>query len=490
MFKKSIDHIKAKGFRSFIQAVLLKLVSIAEKHKKIEIEEKNANPLEMPLSERIKMLTCDKFRIAYFRETPDYGSFSYYAYTAVQAAIEGQNIDLAASYFSIAEKHKRIKIEEKYKNPWDIPLSERIKMLMGKNIRIAYFRETPDYGSFRYRAYNMAQVLNEQQNIDVSASYFFIDDLCFVDEIVELADILVICRARYCNRINELVRKFKMSGKKVFFDIDDFFFDIQYVDLIINSCGHSENNTDFDFWFSNIGRVRELMRLCDSVIATNQYLADKISESLGISTSVIPNFINKEQLHISNEIFKEKQQRKLISNNKICFGYFSGTRSHNKDFQIVTPALIELLKQNNEIELVLVGHLDIDKKFEMFSDRVIRYPLQDYLSLQRLIGNVEFNLVPLQENVFTDCKSELKYFEAAIVGTLSIASPTRTYVSAIQDGENGYISQAYEWHDRIKYAIDNIDSYSQMAETAHADALKKYAYHMQADTILNVLLGG
>jgi len=38
---------------------------------------------------------------------------------------------------------------------------------------------------------------------------------------------------------------------------------------------------------------------------------------------------------------------------------------------------------------------------------------------------VEIVIAPLQENVFTNCKSELKYFEAAIVGTIPSYSPKR-----------------------------------------------------------------
>ena len=57
--------------------------------------------------------------------------------------------------------------------------------------------------------------------------------------------------------------------------------------------------------------------------------------------------------------------------------------------------------------------------------------------------------MPLQYNAFTNCKSELKYFEAAVVGTQTIASPMFTYARAIRHGENGYLAQAHQWADRI-----------------------------------------
>ena len=65
------------------------------------------------------------------------------------------------------------------------------------------------------------------------------------------------------------------------------------------------------------------------------------------------------------------------------------------------------------------------------------------MNLQRLIAEVEINISPLQNNLFTNCKSELKYFEAAIAGTITVATPTYAFSRAIVDGENGFLAKAY-----------------------------------------------
>ena len=114
-------------------------------------------------------------------------------------------------------------------------------------------------------------------------------------------------------------------------------------------------------------------------------------------------------------------------------------------------------------------------------------PFQDWVNLQRLIATVEFNLMPLQHNLFTNCKSELKYFEAAAVGTLSIASPSANYVAAIRDGDNGYLSRAHDWAQAMQAAIQQVDSYADMARRAHLDAIGKYAWPQQAPKILRAL---
>jgi len=109
------------------------------------------------------------------------------------------------------------------------------------------------------------------------------------------------------------------------------------------------------------------------------------------------------------------------------------------------------------------------------------------VNLQRLIGSVEFNLMPLQTNIFTDCKSELKYFEAAAVGTQSIASPTCTYRQVIRHGDNGYLAQAHQWFEVIRQAVAGIGQYRAMAERSRADALAKFAWYNQRAPILRAL---
>ena len=170
-----------------------------------------------------------------------------------------------------------------YSDPWNIPLHERMTMLVGGKRKIAYFYEAPNNSTFRYRAYNMVQVLNDEKRRDVSASFFFLEDWPRIDEIVDLADALVICRSRYCHRINQLVMKFRVQGKRVLFDIDDFVFDSSYAHLIMNTLGEDVDDPErWDYWFSYIGRMGAALKLCDGAITTNDYLATRITEFSGL----------------------------------------------------------------------------------------------------------------------------------------------------------------------------------------------------------------
>lgn len=376
----------------------------------------------------------------------------------------------------------------KYADPWLLSLTERMRMLTRGSFKVAYFYECANNSTFRYRAYNMAQVLNADNDPNVSASYFFLEDWYSFDEIAKSADILIICRSRYDHKTNQLITKFKARHKRVLFDIDDFVFNTAYAHLIIKTLDQNTERPElWDEWFAMMSRLGETLRLCDGAITTNACLAARINEFSGLPVSIVPNFINGEQLKLSKEIFKNKKASNFKRNDRITLGYFSGSPSHNLDYAIVTSALAQVMEKDSRVDVLVVGYIDAGEELARFGNRVKRQPFHDYVNLQRLIGSVEFNLMPLQSNAFTDCKSELKYFESAIVGTLSIASPSYTYALAIEHGVNGYIAQSHQWVSVIQQAISNMDSYEKMATIAYEDALLKYSWQKQKPVILNAL---
>lgn len=374
-----------------------------------------------------------------------------------------------------------------YVDPWCQGLTERLRMLWRRKRRVAYFYDLPNNSTFRYRAYNMVQALNAMDH-DISASYFFMSDLYRLDEIADAADILVICRTCYDHRVNRVISAFHNRRKRVLFDVDDLVFDTDFAPLILTSLDQDPDNPNvWDYWFSYCSRMGATLKLCDGAITTNEFLAGHIQKFSGLPVKVVPNFINKEQLELSDQLFKAKATLKPGEDGIVHFGYFSGSPSHNRDFALVIPALESILEEHKNTGLVVVGYIEAGPALKRFSSRVSYYPFHDYVNLQRLVASVEFNLIPLQYNTFTNCKSELKYFEAAIVGTQSIASPSFTYTKAIVDGETGYISQTFSWEKVMQTALNGLGTYREMAERAYVDVRERYAWFNQCGLILDAL---
>ena len=230
--------------------------------------------------------------------------------------------------------------------PWDVPLPERMQALARGETAVAYFYEQPDDSTFRYRIYNMTQVLCSPESA-VSASYFFHADLHRLPEIAETADMLIICRTRYDHRVNRLINAFRRRGKRVLFDIDDLVFDTDYGHLVQWTLDQDlRNPAVWDDWFAYSSRLGTTLRLCDGAITTNDYLAARIADYADVPVAVVPNYMNREQLAVSEPIFAARRKRNVGEDGTIRLGYFSGSPSHNRDFAIVAPALETVLEED------------------------------------------------------------------------------------------------------------------------------------------------
>lgn len=391
------------------------------------------------------------------------------------------------------------------------PLHERLATLSKGQRRVAYFAENVHSSTFRYRAANMAEVFNapvKAGDLQTSAACFFSSDLHHTESIVDNADSLVVSRARYDPDLAVLVQKFQVQGKRVWFDIDDLVFDTQKIDLIISTAGQRATDDVLNYWYGVVGRMAQALRLCDGVITTNAYLANKLKQFINRPVKIIPNFANAAQLVVSTPLYQEKYQGKgqrqfaagSTRHERIKLGYFSGSSSHNGDLSRISHALERVMAADARIDLVLVGHVDVEQAFGArfggylkghLADRVTLHPFVDFVALQELIADVDFNLVPLQVNEFTHCKSELKFVDAAIVGTLTIASPAFAYAEAIRHGENGYLAEDDQWEVVLLQAIavrdTDLEQHRRMTAAAYQDVQQCFTWLTQRSAIVQAL---
>ncbi len=380
-----------------------------------------------------------------------------------------------------------------YADPWLLPLAERLRMLCRGRRRVAYYYEEPNNSTFRYRSYNMAQVLNADSSKETapahSASWFHRADLPALGErLAEEADLLVVCRSGYEHRLARLIAAFRRRGKRVLFDVDDLVFDTRYVHLILNTMDQDADQPEhWNYWFSYVGRMGATLDECDGAIATNAYLAERLAERCNKPVTVMPNFMNAEQLAASDAAWQAKLSSGFARDGCLTLGYFSGSPSHSLDYAVAEPAIAALMARRPELRLLTVGYIEPGAALAPFASRVSRAPFHDWVNLQRLLSRVEVNLMPLQPGRFTDCKSPLKYFEAAAVGTVSIASPSANYAPCIEQGVNGYLARGHEWERMIDSTADSIGRYPDLAGNARKHALQHFAWTTQRPALLHAL---
>jgi glycosyltransferase involved in cell wall biosynthesis len=351
---------------------------------------------------------------------------------------------------------------------------------------VAYVYEVPDTSTFRYRVFNMVEALTlECGGQPVSATWFAGAELPILEGLIDGVDTLIICRTRYSARLDSLVLRARAAGCHVLFDVDDLIFDTRYVSLILETLDRNPGEAMLDEWFATVSRLGALLRLCDGAISTNDFLSARIEDYAQLPTWVVPNFLNALQLDRSAEVRRNRR----ASTGVTSIGYFSGTPTHNRDFELVSTALARVMTRHTDLRLTIVGFLDIGPALRGFADRIDTLPLTDFLTLQTLIGSASLNIVPLLTNVFSNSKSELKYFEAAVVGTPTMASPTYTFRLAIEDGVNGYLVDAYDWEDRLEQAARGELDLAGVAERGLEHALRWYTPAAQVGAVRNAVLG-
>jgi glycosyltransferase involved in cell wall biosynthesis len=372
---------------------------------------------------------------------------------------------------------------------WAEDLFSRCKKFFQGKRRLIFIYGVPDSSTFRYRVYNMIQAINTHSKT-VSATWFSLAEVGQIVDLVPHAETIVICRVCFNEVVSGIITLARAHKVRVIFDCDDLVFDVGMTREIMWTLGVAETNANCDYWYAYIGRIQETLRHCDAGIASTLELAENMRRLISGPVNVIPNFLNQEQIKVSKEIMERKSENKFCRTEDIHLGYFSGTPSHKFDFDILTDVLSEILGDNPRVRIRFVGFIDSPKFISRFGSRIDRFSLTDYQNLQFLIGQTEVNLVPLQNNNFTKCKSNLKIFEAAAVGSFSVASDVPELIESIDKIKLGLISRQSEWKSMIIKAIQAVEDpeYSIIAAESSALALQHFSFERFGNAILNRLL--
>ena len=379
----------------------------------------------------------------------------------------------------------------RYQDPWPIPFEKRLGDLAARERRVAYYYSTPDNSTFRYRCYNMIQAINHG-SADTSASYFFRADEGRLAKVADLADVIVLARVQYDLDVERFVDRARKHKAVILFDIDDLVFDSKFAGLLMHSLNQSLGwQGPWDYWYAYMGRLGSTLALCDRAITTNPFLAAQLNTHSGKDVRVVPNFLNREQMNVSDAVWTAKRASEFARDKYLHLGYFSGSPSHARDFAIVRPVLADLCDARADIRVRLAGFLDPSFMLPNYRDRIDVLPFTDFMNLQRVIGATELNLAPLQDNIFTNGKSELKYFEAALVGTITIATPTAVFREAIEPGRTGFLANELDWPEQLEAAIKIIEGDPEerliFLERVRNEVITRYGFQNQWPTIERAL---
>ncbi len=298
--------------------------------------------------------------------------------------------------------------------------------------------------------------------------------------------VFIFHRVLYSEKIKKFIELAKKQKKEIIFETDDLTFDPRHVkDMEYYRNAGSEERKIFEKGMGIEILTDPYVKICTT---TTSYLADKLKE-YGKKVFIVPNKLSDEDLKIVGNLLKrfglsqlkrpkeaEPLKKLEAESYKLKIGYFSGSKSHDKDFATIIEPLTKIMEKYPSAELFLFGPLDIGDRFNKFKDRVRQFSYVPREKHFTNIASIDINLAPLEiNNPFCESKSELKFFEAGILKVPTVASVTRTFQEAITDGIDGFIATSEtEWFNKLEKLITNENLRKTMGEKAREKALQNY----------------
>ncbi|EGO6606623.1 glycosyltransferase [Escherichia coli] len=260
----------------------------------------------------------------------------------------------------------------------------------------------------RYRCYNFAEVLRADRNL---VNVIHLGDLKM--DYISYFDVIVFHKPPFTKNLQAAIAFGEKLKKIIIADYDDLIFDEK--NALFSSLYLNGRATEKEA-ISIFNRNHKALNLFNKITVSTYPLRDEVLHSNpDANVKVIHNGLS--------QIWVDRAREDILSNPVPgLIGYFSGTSSHNHDWQMVEDLLAEFLNKEKKAKLRVVGPLHINKdKFDQSKLEIIK--AVDYEKLPNLINSCWVNIAPLENNLFNSCKSGLKFFEAGILNVPSIVSP-------------------------------------------------------------------
>ncbi|WP_338330615.1 glycosyltransferase, partial [Commensalibacter sp. Nvir] len=313
-----------------------------------------------------------------------------------------------------------------------------------------------------------------------------------VDDIL-WADIIIFWRVEYSTHIATIIEIARKNHTLTAFDADDIIFKIHYasIEIIdgIRTIGSTEAETSRTF-----GNMRQTLLRTDFAIATTQEMRMHMAQELipkhaGPLIFILPNVFDDRCVKLSRLHSRLKQN--LKEDRFVRIGYASGTRTHQKDFAILVPALINIFQKRPQVKLVLFREPESQQpilqmnEFPELNDFQDRIEWRNTVTLEQLpteLARFDISVAPLEENnVFCNAKSELKYFEASLANVCSVLSATEPMKRCVQPGITGFLATNPEkWESILLQLIDDRNLRQKIALNAYHHVLWNFSIQRQS----------
>jgi glycosyltransferase involved in cell wall biosynthesis len=308
------------------------------------------------------------------------------------------------------------------------------------------------------------------------------------------ADVVVIWRSPAGPALAPAIEAARAAGAYLLFDVDDLMVDPalarrEVIDAIrLNGYDEAKVRDLYE-------RTRQSVLACDGCLTTTEELALHMRD-MKRPVWVLPNGFDDETL--SRARLAVRRRRLAEPDGLIRIGYAGGSRTHQRDLLPVTQALGRLLREHSDLRFVLfreprggLNLVEVDE-FPALAGLGAQIEWRDMVKLDDLpdeLARFDISIAPLEAgNLFCEAKSELKFFEAALVEVCTVASPTGPFRRAIREAETGFLAtSADDWYAALDRLITDPGLRAGVAAAAYHDCLRRFGPEERADRLAAIL---
>lgn len=328
-----------------------------------------------------------------------------------------------------------------------------------------------DFVSYRYRISNIREALTF---VDVESGETNIFELSNNLQQLFDYDVLVLFRAGWNEGLQKIVERCRALHIPVIFDLDDYVFEPAIATEEYISGIHKWTKKQKQEYLHGVQSYRQTLMACDYFIASTDYIAERAAD-LDKKVFVINNGLSLKLLELTSHL---RIQQDAENSHIVEIVYMSGTQTHQADFRTIVPTLAKVLKENDHVHLFVFGYLDLEEFHELlpFKERIRTQSFVEWDKIQDYVNHSHINISPLEiGNPFCEAKSELKYFEGAAYGLVTVAAATNSFKKAIINGQTGYICETEdEWYCTLTNLVRDKDLRNRITQNAIIQAINCY----------------
>lgn len=243
----------------------------------------------------------------------------------------------------------------------------------------------------------------------------------------------------------------EFSGSRIILDLDDEPFNID------------KKNPNYKLLKEKSLEVRKMIEMADHIVVSTEPLKKSV-EKVNQKVTVIPNAID-------TKIWDVKKQKR--DDGIIRIGWFA-SGSHMADLPIVSRAMERIIEKYKNVEFYMMGIITAD-----FGKGRVKHVegTGGYAEFPQFLADMDLDIsiAPNKENQFNDCRSNIKWMEAAMLEVPSVLSNIYPYRTSVEHGKNALIaSTEEEWVTHLSFLIENPVERKKMGKEAKREVLSKW----------------